>query len=387
MFSPRSIFGTLWALQIVLHLIFSNAFYPFELQTWGAIFLGFTFFYAGTFLSDGIFRRGVLISKHNQKEKLNNLTFFLNCFLCIYLFAALLSAMELYATLQEMGADGLNFPVIRQIVVLDFDGDRLLYGLFRVFYLGVGFCIFFVASSKEITKKQLIMVLIIGLVSALLTTGRLYLLLYFISIAALLYRERFISSKGVLLAGLIFLSLFFLVALLLGKGDDDGTASLFENVLWNSQVYFMSSISCFNDYLVSNSQNIDGGALLPNPIRDFLSNFGMSIPLKPALNPFSYVPVPCNTYTYLFPLYHDGSFFGVIFGSFMIGAFHQFLYLKFIFTNSPIWGYFYAISIYALLMTIFEDAYFSSPGFWLLLMIPPAAYYAYYWVKLNRPMR
>lgn len=383
MFSPRLIFLVLWLSQIILHVIFSDAFYPFVLSTWTAILLCIVFFNLGTVIPNhiGIARR--MLKESANKSKCADVAKFFRLFVWAYLFAGALAGLELYQSLQELGAGGLDLPTIRQIVIWDFNGDRALLNLFRVFYLGVGFSIFFVAFSRELTRRQLASILMIGLASALITTGRLYLLLYFMAVAALLYRAKLISSRGVLAVGFLFVGLFFLVALLLGKGDDGGAASLLESVLWNSQVYFMSSLSCFNDYLVTGAQSIEGGALLPNPVRELLSGIGLNIPPKPSLNPFSEVPLPCNTYTFMFPLFHDGSFFGVALGSFLIGMLHQYLYLKFIYTQKPTWGYMYAISIYALFMSVFEDAYFSSPGFWVLLLIPPISYYLFRVAKVR----
>ena len=383
MFAPRLIFSALWLLQILLHAIFSDAFYPFELTTWAAIFFCLVSFNLGTVIPDHIDGAKGIPKTGSKESKYEDIVGFFHWFLLVYLFSGTLAGIELYRFLQEMGAGGMDLPTIRQIVISDFNGDRSLYNLFRVFYLGVGFSVLFVAFSRELTRKQLAAILMIGLVSALITTGRLYLLLYFMAVTALLYRAKLISSRSVLAGGLLFIGLFFLLALLLGKGDDGGTASLLESVLWNSQVYFMSSLSCFNDYLITGSQNIDGGALLPNPVRELLSVIGLNIPPKPPLNPFSEVPVPCNTYTFLFPLFHDGSFFGVVLGSFLIGIIHQYLYLKFIHTKTPVWWYLYAISIYAIFMTVFEDAYFSSPGFWLLLLIPPFSYWLYRSIKIR----
>jgi oligosaccharide repeat unit polymerase len=137
----------------------------------------------------------------------------------------------------------------------------------------------------------------------------------------------------------------------------------------------MSSASCFNDYVVSGRQEIPGGAILPNPLRELLRIFSFDIPLKPALNPFVEVPLPCNTYTILFPIFHDGSLVGVALGMLILGLFHQFLYLRFKYSQNPVWWYLYGVSLYPLVMSVFEDAYFSSPGFWLLLWIPPICYF------------
>lgn len=383
MFSPRLIFSLLWLSQIFLHVIFLDVFYPFEFSTWAVIFFCLVFFNFGALISNhlGVARRCSEEAARNTKNEYVGRFFY--WFVLLYAVASGLAGLELYRALQELGADMLNLPRVRQIVIADFNGDRSLYNLFRVFYLGVGFSIFFVAFSKYISRGQLALVLLIGLLSALVTTGRLYLLLYFLAVAALLYRAKVVSKTGVLFAGFIFVCLFFLVALLLGKGDGSGGLSVLENVLWNSKIYLMSSISCFNDYVVTGRQEIDGGALLPNVVRELLFNIGLNIPPKPALNPFAEVPVPCNTYTFMFPLFHDGSFFGVALGSFLIGAAHQYLYLKSDHLDRPVWGYLYAISIYALFMSVFEDAYFSSPGFWVSLWVPPITYYIFKTVRLR----
>lgn len=383
MFSPRLIFSLLWLSQIFLHVIFPDAFYPFEFSTWAAIFFCFVFFNFGALISGhlGVDRRGSGKTTFSTRNEYIGRFFY--SFVVLYAVASGLAGLELYRALQELGADILNLPRVREIVIADFNGSRSLYNLFRVFYLGVGFSIFFVAFSRYLSRGQLALVLVIGLLSALVTTGRLYLLLYFLAVTALLYRAKLISPKGVLFAGFIFASLFFLVALLLGKGDGGGGLSVLESVLWNSQVYLMSSVSCFNDYLVTGHQQIDGGALLPNVVRELLLNIGLNIPPKPSLNPFAEVPVACNTYTFMFPLFHDGSFFGVALGSFLIGAAHQYLYLKSAHVSKPVWGYLYAISIYALFMSVFEDAYFSSPGFWVSLWMPPITYYVFQTVRLR----
>ena len=270
-----------------------------------------------------------------------------------------------------------NLQDFRNIVVYDFNHYRFLTRWMRVFYLGVGASIFFIAYARWLTKKQLIIILAIGFIAALLTSGRLYLLLYFLAAMALLYRSKFISIKGVLIGAVSFAFLFVLIALALGKGSDSGVSSLIAKITWNINIYFLSSLSCFNEYIAIGSPPIPGGAILPNALRAIFLDVGVAIPLRPTLNPFLYVPVPCNTYTFLFPLFHDGGVCGVLVGGLLIGVVQQLLYLKFQLGSSPSWWYLYAISLYGMFMTIFEDPYFSSPGFWLQLLLPVVIFYFY----------
>ncbi|KAF3997446.1 O-antigen polymerase [Glaciimonas immobilis] len=371
MFNPQFIFSLLWLSQIVLNIIFNTAFTPFEVSTWFAIAICIIAFNMGSLCLIGSGRKKGYAEFDNKLIPLNIFKF-LNLFFVIYFFAALFSCIAIYRALMILSPGGLTPPIVRQLVVQDFTTVRDLYALFEVFNIGVGFSIFFISFSRFLTKKQLYLILAIGLISAIATTGRLYILLFFCATSILLHRNKIISLRTVFVGALIFILLFFLIAIVLVKGDDSG--SIADRVLWNSQVYFMSSVACFNDFVATGAQRIDGGALLPNPLREVLSSIGVLIPPKPTLNPFAEVPVPCNTYTILFPLFHDASFLGVFIGSFLIGVLHKNLYLKFLSSNNSILWYLYAISVYPLVMSIFEDAYFSSPGFWLLLWIPPITY-------------
>ena len=377
MFSPALIFTSLWVLQLLLHAIFHDSFVPFDMVTVCAIGVAVIFFNFGVWL------KGVeppplgLVTHHDEAYTSALVVRFLNVFFVVYALAGGYASMHLFNELTALGIDWLDIPKIREYVIADFSGDRELYGYFRVFHIGVGFSILFVAYSKHLTKTHLALVLVVGLVSAIITTGRLFMMLYFLSATALLYSAQIVRLRGVALAGLLFVGLFFLIAIVMGKGDNDGVDSLLGSVMWNSQVYVLSSLACFNDFVITDSQRMDGGALLPNSVRELLAWGGIAIPAKPSLLPFSEVPVPCNTYTFMFPLFHDGSFLGLTAGCLLIGFIHQHMYLRFNSRNSPTWSYLYAISIYALVMSVFEDAYFSSPGFWAVLLIPPVAFHLF----------
>lgn len=373
MFSPRFIFFILWGVQVLLHVGFHKIFFEFDAVTWFAIFFGILSFNAGTlFVTCFPGLQSSSLSLSLAEEQFFDMDRYFYVFISVYSIAAIYAIHSIYGLMISGGLEEFSAPLIREFVVDDFSGDRVLYGFFKILYLGVGFSIFFLAFAKSLSGRQLAMILVIGLISAVATTGRLFLLLFFTAAISLLHRGRIISTRGVVLFLLAFLSLFFVIALIFKKGGESG--SVVENILWNAQVYFMSSVACFNDFVISGSQQIDGGALLPNPAREMAGIFGYYIPLRAALNPFAEVPLPCNTYTVLFPLFHDGGLWGVAAGMLFIGGFHQYLYEKYKNTNSPVWWYLYGISIYPLVMSIFEDAYFSSFGFWLLLWVPVVFY-------------
>jgi len=367
-FSPRVIFSAIWIIQIILHASLPTLFFSFSEKTWLAVIVYIISFNIGTaFINTP--KKVYEISNKNNSQKIQK---YLLYFIIIYVIASTYAILEIYRQLSELGGGNFQAGAIRQLVVLDFLDERSLYSMFRIFYLGVGFSIFFLAYSRNFSTFKIVIICFIGLISAIATTGRLYILLFFISSVTLLYRNNKITPRHIFLGCFVFLLLFFALAVFFEKGEKE---SIERSVVWNAQVYAMSSLACFNNYIATGNQEIPGGALLPNPVREILSKIEINLPLKPALLPFATVPVDCNTYTALFPLMHDGGLVGILLGALMIGVIHQYLYRKYKSSNNPIWWYAFSISLYPLVMSIFEDSYFSSPGFWVILWTPPVFYY------------
>lgn len=373
LFDPRFVFLIMWSSQVIGQLMSGSTFGTYSALTWAAIACAVIGFFCGATL-------GAYIPAMNapapaqQAERDPLVRKALYVFLFLYGAASLLVLAKLYLMLRvQLGT--LTMAGIRQQIIFDFMGPRRIYSLLRVFYFGVGVCIYFVACAGSLSRRELALVFLIGVASALMTTGRLYLLLFFVASTALIYRQGIVTVRGVLMAGGGFVLMFFLVALLLGKGST-GDGSMLNQIGWNAQIYLLSSIACFDNYIQTGLQVIPGGALLPNAVRGLLNGFGVNIPLRPALMPFVSVPMTCNTYTALFPLYHDGNLAGVLLGFFGIGLFHQLLFKFSMSSRRPLAWYLYAVSLYPLSMSIFEDSYFSSPGFWILLWIPPLLHIA-----------
>lgn len=368
LFDPRFIFVVIWSCQVIGQLMSGSTFGAYSPLTWTAIGCAIVAFLSGSTV-------GAYLPVMNGRAPLarvqpdRTIRIGLYVFIVVYGIVSILVLARLYLILRAGGA-GLSMAGIRLAIIQDFMGPRQIFGLLRVFFFGVGVCIFFLAHAASLKRREILLVVLIGLVSALLTTGRLYLLLFFVASSALFYRQGILTLRGVIGACIGFVVLFFLVAIVLGKGTT-GEGKLLSQITWNAQIYLLSSVACFDNYIQTGLQEIPGGALLPNAVRGLLSGFGVNVPLRPALMPFVSVPMTCNTYTALFPLYHDGSLPGVLVGFFGIGLFHQLLFKFSTSSQKPIAWYLYAVSIYPLCMSIFEDSYFSSPGFWVLLWIPP----------------
>lgn len=369
MFNPILLFSLLWISNISLHLVFSNMFIEFDPVLWLILALAFFGFYSGAFIA----KRYVPIKQARTNKVLRRSgekNLFIVTSLTIYLVGAVLVISYGYNTILGMTGGEINLIKIREILIRDFIGERNLFGLVRYFFLGTFLCLYCLSLSRDLSNWKIFLILLLGFTSAIMTTGRLSLLLFSIGSAVVLYRYGKVNRAHLFVFATLFLVLFLAIALALGKGGDG--MSVTESVLWNLQVYVMSSLSCFNGFVAEQSKDIASSLLLPNTVRNFWAYLWGEMALqKPDLYPFRFVPFACNTYTVLFPIYHDFHFFGILGFFLLLGGLHWYLYENFRQKNaSETWIYFYAVSLYPLAMNIFEDAYFSSPGLWVLMLTP-----------------
>jgi oligosaccharide repeat unit polymerase len=372
-FDPRVFFLLLWGSQMFGYLFRGDQFYPFEIRTWLVFLFGVAGYFIGSSLAltrllgpspaIGPMRAADSHEQHLVRRffRVAQLLYLVGCGFAVAQIISVLGAEALFSG---------DLAGLRMSVVNDFVGDRELFSSIRVFYFGVGLSVFQLAHAKYFGSGERVAVMLLGLLSALATTGRLYLLLFVLASAFLLSRQRLASRRAVGFLLVAFVLLFFSFALLLEKGSDEG--SVFAQIVWNLQVYLLSSLACFNDYVATGVQETPGGILIPNALRDLIRIMGISMAEKPNLLPFAMVPIQCNTYTVLFPLYHDVGTVGVLLGLAAIGWFNTFIWLKQSMTPSPLLLFTYAITLYPLAMSMFEDAYFSSPGFWVMLWALPA---------------
>jgi oligosaccharide repeat unit polymerase len=376
-------------MQVVGYLLDGGQFYPFYAKTWSIVTAGLVGFFLGSKLvrvSAYAFPEAVAppptdgeISRLTQR--------FFRLAQALYVLATVYSLSRITAVL---GVDAIlsgDFAALRLAIINDFVGDRELFSWIRVFYFGVGLAVFQLAHAHLFSTAELTAVAVLGLLSAIATTGRLYLLLFVLALGFLLYRQRKISLRGVVAVFCGFIVLFFLLALLLQKGGDEG--SVLEQLAWNARVYLLSSLACFNDFVWNDSSLSSDGVLIPNSVRSMLRVAGIVLEEKPNLLPFAQVPVKCNTYTALFPLYHDLGIIGVLLGFMGVGWLTQFFWEYERRSRSSMSMFLYSVALYPLVMSMFEDAYFSSPGFWVTLWIPPLALFLAQrlYVELRSPRR
>ncbi|MES2579471.1 MAG: O-antigen polymerase [Pseudomonadota bacterium] len=414
LFDPRVIFISLWTIELVAQFLFGGIFGSFANETWGVIAITIIAFLLGAQLIESKVDHSVVdkINLIKQIERFfakNVSSGFIYITLLLFVIAAFFAIQKLFI-ITGVDSTVLRPPeCLRLKIIHDLISDREIAPILKLFTFGIAICIFYLSDVKNSTKFQIYFIIVLGLFFVFATTGRLMLLMLFSAVTYLLYMQKAWGLKEIFFSVVSFVLLFFIIAIALNKQTADwskninpctskncivqeifwqntktqiinkrsqsstsNVLTIQDKLVWNAQNYLMGSLAAFNHFVATGSPSIEGGATLPNIIRKAINLTGANVKMRPAVNPYVITPLQSNTYTAIFPIYHDMGKLGVLVWFFMLGILHQFLYKLSQFSAASIYKYFYAISIYPLCMIIFEEAYISSLGFWAIFLVTPA---------------
>jgi oligosaccharide repeat unit polymerase len=381
LFDPRLIFALIWLTQVAGHVFLTDVFNPIGSTTWLAVYVAVASFLCGAQSVVLLKGSGLVAASADNDDRDSGFAAWVSRIAPYALIGFSVIVVFTFSTmLGRLGLAGLqpgSYELLREALIYDFKDQRTTAVLIKVFFAVVGVAIFFLCYSRTLPRIYRAAFFLLGLGAALMTTGRLALLLLFLAASYIMYSLKVIQWRGVVVSFATFIVVFLAVAVVFKKGGENST--VFGQLIWNIQVYLLGSLSLFDFFVTNHEPIISGGTLLPNFIRTFLSHFGGEIPLKPAVYPFVANPLVSNVYTAIFPVFHDVGFAGVTAFFSGLGVLHQLLFYKQQ-GGQPLYRYLYALSLYPLIMTIFEEAYLSSLGFWLTLLIVPVFFRSAYYV-------
>jgi oligosaccharide repeat unit polymerase len=204
-----------------------------------------------------------------------------------------------------------------------------------------------------------------GVLAALLPLGRTTLLLFVISACVSLHLQRQLTLRVFAIVGCVFVGFFFLFAYALGKGGAE--EGLLQNVTWNFNVYMLSGVAALNNFVAYAEPNIIGPLLAPRLLIAALHLGGGSPDVPITVYPFVLVPLPTNVYTAFFEPYHDGGWVGIVVEFFLIGWLSMAFFRRR--NRSRVYQFLYSLSLYPLVMTIFEEQYLRAYPLWAMACV------------------
>jgi len=208
---------------------------------------------------------------------------------------------------------------------------------------------------------------------AVMATGRTYVFLLVIAIAAVSFIQKRASARQIALGTLIVFGLaFFGLGMLANKiGVDIVNKDAYAGADALA-LYLLGSLAAF-DVTVLQAPALEWGAnILRSPLA-VLSALGLPVQVPPLVKAYVYVPEPTNVYTVFLPYFLDFGWIGVIASFTLFGWAHSAMYERAKRTLDPRWVIATALSMYPLLMQFFQDQYVSLLTTWITfaLLIGP----------------
>ena len=211
--------------------------------------------------------------------------------------------------------------------------------------------------------------LAITTVYAVLNTGRTGILFVLLSLLGFSAVNKSLSIKKIFLATGGFLMVFLIFAIFLNKGGSSDSSFL-ENLSSVSQVvlvYMFGSFPAFDHFIHSHYEIVYGENTF-RLIYVFLEKISL-INHSPALLVQEFVEVPFQTNVYTIYEYYVSDFgaYGAMLIIYFIGFIHTYLYLNL--NRGLMYKFLYAILLYPLCFSFFEDQYFSILSQWIQYFI------------------
>lgn len=231
--------------------------------------------------------------------------------------------------------------------------------------------------KNKVGFTRLVVSILVSLFYCYLATGRTFVLLFMCLLFVPLIVLRIISVKGVFICFALLISLFVFISIMTAKGlsTEAGFVENIDSLSENLRSYTVAPFLALSQ-LVNSYSDVSLGE---NTFRVFflmLYKLGITneAPIS-LIRDYTFVPDATNVYTVYEAYFRDYSYLG-----FFIPPVFLILHWK-LYQNARTSGgvcvFYYAASVYPLLMQFFQDQYFSllsqwmQIGFWYWLFLVP----------------
>lgn len=256
-------------------------------------------------------------------------------------------AFNLRYSLSE-GKDGPGFGI-------------LAYGVPLSLYLLLLESIFYDSKSKP----RFALAIVIASIFCVLSTGRTFLLALLIyMLLPLMVSGRLRTGKGMAVLTVIFLPVFYIYAVTLGKDGGSGLQSELEVF----SIYLFGGLFAFDQLTQTIVPYGDFGAHLFRIVYAVANAFDRSVHVMPIIEDYQYFGATTNVYTVFGKAFRDFGYFGVAAYMFFIGVFHGYIYcgMK---RGSIYYKILFVLSFYPMVMQFFQDQYLGLASTWIQLLM------------------
>ncbi len=368
---PAFLQASLWFVAVSLFLVWQGAFVPVSDRVFILLTLGVVLFSMGGFLAS-YGHRPHLVRNYLREGTLpsNRATAVLSAAVVLGLILYVSRAWELAST----GPTSNWFINLRYAVSVN-EAETGGFGAAAYFIplsyvLAAIFILKRYGFASPTASRTLVWVcLVVGCIFGALWAARstlLPLIVMAVIIPASL-RATKPAKAGAMLVVLSVL-LFALVGLAVGKGGSfsRGLSENWPTMRESFLTYAVGSIPALNAFLDNQGPDMDVGVNSLRSIFAVLRALGFQASAAPLVQPWVDVPTPTNVYTVYQPYVKDFGPLGGIAVLFVLGFLHAVLYRRATVRNPhAISVFLFALSLFPLVMQVFQDMYFSLLSLWI----------------------
>lgn len=374
LFYPPAIFTLIWTIVILSYVLFlsnhttSSAFF-LETKTLFVFLIGEILFSISGLLTYKHQSVAITSVKFELKHKLDHWLFIILIIMLPVYIKAIINVVDNSKLANVNFYLALRHEYVNNGVNLGFLDYLNTISVFSFAFLQ--YKLNFLTENKKSNRRTLYKILfyITVFTYAFLSTGRTYFVLLLSIYLSVKVIAKSIKKYHIITASVLFLIIFIANAFILGKGAsvDDSASENVTSIFENFTIYFLGGAYGFDSSVKSGFVYEYG----ENVFRFFITvahSFGLTdTKPKELVMPYITNPIISNVYTLYYNYFKDFGFLGLLF-NLIWGFVHTTFYYKAKLKPTFLNVYFFALLMYPLLMSFFQDQYMSLLSTWIQLI-------------------
>lgn len=273
----------------------------------------------------------------------------------ITLITLILVPIAVYKAVQHafmLGSPEGIFSTLREQAV---NPEENQLGIVKYFVYVINVLLMIEISREKRRKWRLRLVILFCFLFFIATIAKITLFMYIFSSLYLLYENKRISLKPILIGSIFLIALVPIMYLLRSGNDQETDTELVANLII---IYMISSIVAFGN--ITPCSSLQWGETSLRFFYSFLHMLGVNVDVsKTTLQDFCYTPLPTNVYSVLFPYYKDFGHVGIFAFALIEGIMIGIIY-KYSKTGNNLMKYLYAYIFTLLIMQFMDEQIFQG---------------------------
>lgn len=368
---PPVIFAILWTVLLSGIFLSGDFFYPISEVTLALYSLGAFMFSVGGLLVYSIYQNRPATDLPDNPRN----TSYTNRIFDISLIVLLISFPFYWRHLQQLGTalDIEDFWIGLRVQTSSGDESEAGFGIYAylaAFSTFISLAAYYENDGTRYQRLRAYALILVSLTYHVLTASRLAAMItVFGVIGVTLVRHGGIRVRSLIIGLLIFVLIFTVPAVLLGKGGsrDNNISENASSLTESLKIYSLGGLVAMNDVVI-HPENVESNWRSLRFFTTVANSMGANYDLPTSNLDYTLTPQPTNVYTIYFPYFQDYGWFGTAVILFILGSFTTWVYILAI-NGDPQASVLYGLIFAVLLLSGASEPFLTSISYWIQAFI------------------